>query len=90
MSLDKYKTYLEKKNLDSEEISKAIILIEKFSEFFEAKEISLESVDYEDFFNFSELLIEQKENTYKNYVSEPPIRASVFLSSHRLPPFFRC
>ncbi len=68
MSLDKYKTYLEKKNLDSEEISKAIILIEKFSAFLESKGILLESVSNDDFYNFSELLIEQRENTYNNYV----------------------
>lgn len=69
MSLDKYQTFLEKKNLDSEKVSKAMILIEKFSSFLKTKGTSLESVGSDDLHHFSELLIEQKENIYINFVS---------------------
>ncbi|MCE7746557.1 MAG: hypothetical protein GPJ52_15625, partial [Candidatus Heimdallarchaeota archaeon] len=69
MSLENYKIFLEKKSWDSVRISNAQTLMVDFNKFLEINGSSLESVGYNDFYAFTELLIKHKENTSDNFVS---------------------
>lgn len=69
MNFEDYKIFLEKKNWVSQRISNALLLMDDFRKFIETKGKSLDSLGYDDFYAFTELLIENKENTSDNFVS---------------------
>ncbi|MHA1123947.1 MAG: hypothetical protein ACTSPC_14230 [Candidatus Heimdallarchaeota archaeon] len=69
MGFENYKIFLEKKNWAIQKISNAMVLMDDFRKFLEINGSSLESVGFDDFYDFTELLIKHKENTSDNFVS---------------------
>lgn len=69
MNLDGFKTFLQGRKLDAEKIKASINLIRQFNRFLKTQKKTLENATYEDLYNFSNYLIENKTNTFENFAS---------------------
>ena len=68
MTLNGYKDFLEQKNISREKITNALAIIEEFKSFLHGIESDLTAITYDNVHDFSAKLIQEKSNTYQNFV----------------------
>ena len=68
MTINGYKDFLEQKNTSREEITTALTIIEQFKSFLHEIGSDLTAITYDDVHDFSARLIQEKSNTYQNFV----------------------
>ncbi|UCE14796.1 MAG: hypothetical protein JSV04_06340 [Candidatus Heimdallarchaeota archaeon] len=69
MEFEDFKSYLHEKNLDEEKIASAVRIVTEFNNSLSHLNRSAESATYNDLHHFSDHLIENKKNSYDNYVN---------------------
>ena len=68
MSLNGYKDFLDQENIPQEKINKALTIIEQFKSFLYEIGSDLTKITYDNVHDFSAKLIQEKNNTYQNFV----------------------
>lgn len=68
MELSAFKEYLVEKKLPEEKINAALHRVSDFSDYLTSKEASLDEVAYDQFYEYSEILIQHQQNSYNDYV----------------------
>ncbi|MFX1252149.1 MAG: hypothetical protein ACFFCZ_11135 [Promethearchaeota archaeon] len=69
MKLDGFKEYLQERKLDIDKIDAAVNIINEFGTFLAKQKKQVENASYDDLYNFSAYLIENKKNSFENYVT---------------------
>lgn len=68
MVIDEFKNYLQERKLNTAQIKAAVDIVKEFSQFLAEHDKSIENAIYDDLFAFSAYLIENKKNSFDNYV----------------------
>ncbi len=68
MDLSKFKSHLKEINFDKERMVNAINLITEFNDFLLLNKRTLQKCSYEDFYQFSNKMIESNSNEYDNFI----------------------
>lgn len=68
MELDGFKVYLQERKLDTEKIAAAVNIINEFDDFLSKNKNSIENATYDDLHDFSAYLMENKKNSFDNFV----------------------
>ncbi len=69
MQIECFKEYLKDKGLDSEKIENSLSILKEFKNFLLKFNKSIKKIKYNDLHNFSAFLIENRINSYENYLS---------------------
>ena len=69
MNIMKFREYLQNKGQPLDEIKNTIEILKEFERFLKSSKKSFDTLNTEDFHEFSTLLIDNEENTYENYGS---------------------
>ncbi|MHA2226163.1 MAG: hypothetical protein ACXAC8_13210 [Candidatus Hodarchaeales archaeon] len=68
MKLNDFKKYLKERKIDTDKIESTVVIINEFENFLSTHEKSVATATYDDMHDFSAYLIENKKNSYDNYI----------------------